>query len=280
MVQKRNLLLAFDAFGTLFAPKKPIPEQYGYFAALHGIEESQWKTHRDIMMSFGKAFKDESRKNPNYGRATGLGAEKWWANVITKTFDPFLKPGQQVPQALVTDLLTQFSTDRGYSLFPDVIPFFQMLRNCKSRPLERWKWDRTVVGIVTNSDDRVPGILQSFGLEVGNRRFDIAERVIANSQEDIDFVILSYDVGYEKPDRPIFDAAVESLKQMLAKESQGQSIEDFEKLYVGDEYEKDYVGAKNAGWNAIRLDRNLPESDARSINDLSHLEQWTPMKKI
>jgi hypothetical protein len=27
------------------------------------------------------AFKNESKQNPNYGKATGLGAEKWWGNV-------------------------------------------------------------------------------------------------------------------------------------------------------------------------------------------------------
>ena len=27
------------------------------------------------------AFKKESKQNPNYGKATGLGAEKWWSNV-------------------------------------------------------------------------------------------------------------------------------------------------------------------------------------------------------
>lgn len=27
------------------------------------------------------AFKHESKQNPNYGKATGLGAEKWWGNV-------------------------------------------------------------------------------------------------------------------------------------------------------------------------------------------------------
>lgn len=33
---------------------------------------------RDILRT---AFKKESTQNPNYGKATGLGAEKWWSNV-------------------------------------------------------------------------------------------------------------------------------------------------------------------------------------------------------
>jgi len=34
---KRNLLLAFDAFDTLFTPRRPIATQYGEIARLHGI---------------------------------------------------------------------------------------------------------------------------------------------------------------------------------------------------------------------------------------------------
>jgi hypothetical protein len=34
---KKNLLLALDAFGTLFAPRAPIAVQYGEVARQHGI---------------------------------------------------------------------------------------------------------------------------------------------------------------------------------------------------------------------------------------------------
>lgn len=77
--RKKNLLLAFDAFGTLFHPKQPIPKQYGHFAEKYGIDHTN--SQYNIKDTFKDAFKDESHKNPNYGKATGLGAEKWWANV-------------------------------------------------------------------------------------------------------------------------------------------------------------------------------------------------------
>jgi hypothetical protein len=34
---KRNLLLAFDAFGTLFTPRQSIAVQYGNVARRHGL---------------------------------------------------------------------------------------------------------------------------------------------------------------------------------------------------------------------------------------------------
>lgn len=36
---KKNLLLAFDAFGTLFTPKEPIAKQYGDVARKHGLTQ-------------------------------------------------------------------------------------------------------------------------------------------------------------------------------------------------------------------------------------------------
>jgi hypothetical protein len=79
LARKKNLLLAFDAFGTLFYPKQPIHQQYGQFAARYGIE--CFEQRQSVMETFRQAFKDESKKNPNYGKVTGLGAEGWWAHV-------------------------------------------------------------------------------------------------------------------------------------------------------------------------------------------------------
>ncbi|KAF2712524.1 haloacid dehalogenase, partial [Pleomassaria siparia CBS 279.74] len=259
--RKKNLLLALDAFKTLYRPNSPIPTQYARIGMKYGV-----LGHRDeiasLRTSFKHAFEEQSSTNPNYGKATGLGAENWWANVIKSTFNPFLKSGQKVPQAMVSELLTCYSTSEGYKMYHDVMPFFNMLRERKTQAnLESpWKWDKTVVGIVTNSDDRVPGILESFGLRVGTRRVGVkTERSArANLDDDISFVVMSYDVGFEKPDRRIFQAAEAMLKETLAEDGEGveeQAIGGFEMLYVGDSFEKDYLGAKDSGWEAVMVDR-------------------------
>jgi hypothetical protein len=163
-----------------------------------------------------------------------------------------------------------------------------------------WPWDKTVVGIITNSDDRVPSVLDSFGLKVGPRRVgSSAERSSqATIDEDISFVVLSYDVGFEKPDRRIFEAAERMLEETLAESGEnadGQEIDGYEKLYVGDSLEKDYLGAKAAGWNAVLLDRgkNFEDPLARMdptdfvglesgeqvvemCSELSALHLWSP----
>ena len=133
-----------------------------------------------------------------------------------------------------------------------------MLRQEKLRRLSSssssssWKWDKTIAGIITNSDDRVPSILNSFGLKVGPRRVGLSDqrwRDYASLKDDgdISFTVLSYDVGYEKPDRRIFDAAVDMLEETLADDQIALTVDDFEQLYVGDDLEKDHEGAWSGG---------------------------------
>jgi hypothetical protein len=78
---KKNLLLCLDAFGTLFKPTKPIGALYAEVAARHGVPTGGSDGAREVGDRFKAAFKGETKRHPNYGKATGLGAEKWWANV-------------------------------------------------------------------------------------------------------------------------------------------------------------------------------------------------------
>lgn len=68
------------------------------------------------------------------------------------------------------------------------------------------------------------------------------------AEDDINFVMTSYDVGSEKPDSDMFDATIQMLP--------GQ--ERF--LHVGDDVQKDYYAAKRAGWEGFLLDRETPNS--------------------
>lgn len=132
-----------------------------------------------------------------------------------------------------------------------------------------------MVGIITNSDDRVPGILESFGLKVGPRRVGTSDERTAEaaSEDDISFVVLSYDVGAEKPGRDIFDAAVRSFEETLDGRGDRWHVDDCVKLYVGDSLEHDVFGAERAGWNALKLDREEQFSNAfkRKNNGLAHV---------
>lgn len=134
-------------------------------------------------------------------------------------------------------------------------------------------FDKLVVGVVTNSDDRIPSILASLGLAVSQLRYGTESNLeqIKNQTYDIDFHCMSYDVGVEKPDKRIFNAAELMLARVISarnnkslKEAEAEA-ESWQKVYVGDDYSKDVVGSANAGWNPVLLD---PKDECASIADL------------
>ena len=89
--------------------------------------------------------------------------------------------------------------------------------------------------------------------------------------QDIDFCIMSYDVGVEKPHSEIFNAAVSTLDSLLSTEGNSFERNDWDLLYVGDEVAKDAKGAVNAGWDAVLLDRGA-EVDAAYEGDAPGVE--------
>lgn len=175
------------------------------------------------------------------------------------------------PERVVPQLLHRFSSSEGYTLYPDVLPFFQQLRRGEQENAP--PGFGTTVGIITNSDNRVHSILHSLGLSV--RPLKLAgpqwyfTHVDGSDREaqDIDFVALSYDIGFEKPDRRIFDAVKEMMKQ----------VEDgnCEFLHVGDDLEKDVNGAKAAGWESLLMDREKKYVDASAnrVQDMDDLRK-------
>lgn len=83
----RHLLLCLDAFGTIFIPKRPVAEQYAAIARQCGLKDIRTAQVDD---AFRSAFAKYAALHPNYGRATGMGAERWWSEVIF--FPPLFFP--------------------------------------------------------------------------------------------------------------------------------------------------------------------------------------------
>jgi len=82
------------------------------------------------------------------------------------------------------------------------------------------------LGVISNADGRVEALLDSLGLRA-----------------HFEFVIDSGVVGVEKPDPRIFRMGVERM-----------GVEPHEAVYVGDIYEIDVVGARNAGLHPYLID--------------------------
>ena len=107
----------------------------------------------------------------------------------------------------------------------------------------RKKFPSLRLGVISNGDERLNGLLQDLGFG------------------KFDFVIDSHSVGHAKPSKEIFDEALRRV-----------SLTDPSKaMHVGDELPKDYLGAKNAGWRAIHLGQSDQVPKDEQIEKLDQL---------
>lgn len=77
--------------------------------------------------------------------------------------------------------------------------------------------------------------------------------------------IYSCELGHAKPEIGFFEKILE-----------GESINNNEIIHIGDSYKSDYLGALNAGWSAVLLDRknNCKDNFIRKVNTLSNLNRY------
>ncbi|MYB76269.1 MAG: HAD family hydrolase [Chloroflexi bacterium] len=140
---------------------------------------------------------------------------------------------QPLTKQEVDDIFARYLTlyEESWSLYPDTLPCLEAL---SAYPL----------GMITNGD----GAQQRQKLE----QMGIAER--------FDSVVVSGDVGFAKPQREIFDRGAEEL-----------GLAPNELLFIGDNPENDVLGAMQAGWHAIWLNRDgtRQEVAALTVADLT-----------
>lgn len=104
------------------------------------------------------------------------------------------------------------------------------------------------IAVISNSDGRINAVLNRCGID-----------------DCFGCITDSGNVGHEKPHPAIFAAA---LREMKADPS--------ESLYVGDLYSVDYVGATNAGMQAVLFDVAGAYRDQGHprVESLAELERW------
>jgi HAD superfamily hydrolase (TIGR01549 family) len=124
-------------------------------------------------------------------------------------------------------------------------------------------WDQVPLG----TRDSLDRLRRNFRIAVISNADGGIERVLTRCgiADCFESITDSGIVGVEKPRAEIFEAALASMKAR-AEDS----------LYVGDVYSVDYVGARNAGMDAILFDvagayrdRDLPR-----VESLEQLETW------
>jgi putative hydrolase of the HAD superfamily len=210
----------FDAVGTLFEATEPIGHSYARIARKHGLAvgdaEMSAAFHRAFSAAPALAF--GAGHPPAQLRRLERG---WWYRLVEDTF-------------------------RGLGEFDDFDAFFDELFAYFGQPeswkpvaavpelLCRLKESETRLGIISNLDHRIYGILD--GLDLA-RYFDS--------------ITISSEAGFAKPAREIFQRALSSA-----------GVSAHEAVHVGDSELADLKGASAAGMAAILID---PRIDGREI---------------
>ena len=217
----------FDAAGTLIKPARSVGESYAAIAAKHGKEVSS----TNITERFRTCFDAAPRLAfPGATEDTVAALERdWWKSLVAQVFEPW-SPFVRFEEYFA-ELFAYFASPNAWTLYPEVL---ETLTSLKERGL--------ILDVISNFDSRLVRILDGLG---------------AGAQFENIFV--SSRVGYAKPDRRIFNAALSY-----------HGLAPAQALHVGDSEINDLRGANQAGLKGILVERGktsaAPASDR--INSL------------
>ncbi|KAI9359940.1 HAD-like domain-containing protein [Zopfochytrium polystomum] len=193
---------------------------------------------RRIEAAFRTAYKHADATHPVFGRAS-IGYRAWWQSVVTHTFTlagvhadtqqvSSSQQQQQLPLPELSDRLVRlFATKEPFTLRPGVHDALSRLAALSPRP---------VLGVLSNSDPRTRDVIDELGLA-----------------GMFDFVMLSYNLGLEKPDPRVFAAAIEAASGVLTRRGQPGTIAAERAVHVGDSLERDVMAAQAAGWIGFKV---------------------------
>ena len=222
----------FDWFNTIAHPDPDRPEIYCQVLPEFGIEPSPERVIRGLY--------DAENQVP--GGTPYRWSESGDPEVFLRYQDVLLSEvGAKLPRDAVLKLVKKVN-EAGrkviYVLYDDVLP---TLKTLKGRGL--------IIGLITATGKEVNLICRQLGIE-----------------PYLDFVVTVKEVGADKPQPPIFLAALERAR-----------VNASEAVYVGDQYETDVIGARGVGIKPILIDRHelLPEvSDCPRIHTLPEVLKY------
>ncbi|MEG4248265.1 HAD-IA family hydrolase [Microcoleus sp. Pol10D4] len=231
-----------DAAGTLFDVRGSVGEVYGKFARSWGVTVS----NEDLNTAFFQSFADS---NPMAfpGRELAKIPQlefEWWQAVCANAFQRagVFNQFSDFPK-FFAELYAHFATAEPWFVYPDVLP-----------ALNKWQQQGIELAVVSNFDSRIYAVLKALNLA-----------------EYFTSVTISTEVGAAKPQSQIFTAALQ--KHNCTAENV---------LHIGDSFKADYCGAKNAGINAIWLNRQQEKIDSGKLNltDFQKVEEFPSLDFI
>lgn len=220
--------ITFDVTHTLLhAPR--MSEIYREVLGRHGIDV-ELRRMRELLAQVWKEFSCLAEPGSDRFGSHPEGARGWWQRFLERICEHLeVAPPSRFVGA---ELFHRFAAAEAWEIYPDVVPALEELRG---RSFE--------LGVVSNWDERLPGLLERLGLAP---YFSV--------------LVHSTAVGMEKPNPRIFQEALRRLE-----------VEPEEALHVGDAALEDVEGARAAGMHAVQLCRHGGEGlrDLRGIAALA-----------
>jgi putative hydrolase of the HAD superfamily len=217
--------IIFDAAGTLIHLPRGVGWHYREVAARHGIILDEAR----LTAAFGPAFKAAGP------RTSGMSApflhdddKSWWRALVRRLLTACGQdPAEPLFTTMFEDLYAHFAQPGVWALYPEVLPVLETLRS-------RYK-----LAIVSNFDRRLHPVLEHLGI-----------------RHYFDPIIISSELGIDKPDPRIFTAALTAL-----------AVTPAETIHAGDDPTQDWLAAEAAGLHAYKVDR--PTQGLESLPDFA-----------
>jgi len=213
--------ILFDAAGTLIHLPRGVGWHYREVAARHGLclDEAKMGT------AFAAAFRAAGPRV-----ATGVSRpdddKGWWRSLVRHALAGCGHEPEEEPfDAMFEELYGHFAEPGVWALYPEVLPVLEALHS------------HYRLAVVSNFDRRLYPVLDHLGI----RRY-------------FRTIVISSEVGIDKPDPRIFAVALSGL-----------GVTSAETVHVGDDPEQDWRAAEAAGLRVYRVSR--PERTLAALPD-------------
>jgi len=207
----KTQIVFFDAGGTLVYPDPSVGEVYYSVARDYGIDAGSPET---ASRAFTTAWRN--MRAGGSGIADKESARRWWRQQVEQCFALLGHREHPDMDRLFDDLFRHFGRASAWKTYDDVAETLHAVGGLGLR-----------MGLLSNWDYRLRDILCGLGL-----------------LEHLDPVIISFEIGHEKPLREIYRIACERAR-----------VAPSEALVVGDSYEEDVEAPRALGMQAVLLDR-------------------------
>uniref|UniRef100_A0A7S3LFS4 Haloacid dehalogenase-like hydrolase domain-containing protein 3 n=1 Tax=Amphora coffeiformis TaxID=265554 RepID=A0A7S3LFS4_9STRA len=249
---KRVRVITCDVTGTLVSFRGTLEEHYLGSARKCGVDISP---DVPIGKAFNKAYEEVCGLHPCFG-GSNISGKDWWKLCVSKSFEyaGVDSMSEEQKERVFQRIFSAFGSLKAYEKFGDTLPFLHFAAR-----------HNIVMGVLSNADERYrDSILPMLGV----------------TDDELHFQCFSKDVSIEKPDPRFFAEAMKAAEPHLKDPS--DPLKPSHCLHIGNDYAKDFSGARRAGWHAILLNRygeqekaaEWKRRGATTLDDLMDVVLW------